>query len=74
MSEWRPIETAPKDGSHVLLHCDFGETGRQITVARWCDDPSPAGPYGKFCWREMQDSSIAEQIPTHWMPLPEPPK
>jgi hypothetical protein len=70
MSEWQTIETAPTDGVYVLLCCDFGEGRREITVARWCDSPAPAGPFGRFMWRELQDSSIAENVPTHWMPLP----
>lgn len=66
---WRPIETAPRDGTNILLLCDFGDR-REMTIARWSDNPLPAGPFGKFMWREMQDSTVAEKVPTHWQPLP----
>lgn len=69
---WQPIDSAPKDGTNVMLLCVFDDR-REITIARWCDTPAPAGPFGKFCWREMQDSTVAEQVPSHWMPLPEMP-
>lgn len=71
--EWQPIDTAPKDGTNIILCCNFDDR-IELTIARWCDNPAPAGPFGRFMWREMQDSTIAEQVPTHWMPLPEPPK
>ena len=65
--EWRPIETAPKDGSRLLGK--IGDwTGFQFYWdahhSEWalCDAPLTFSPaqYG--------------QDPTHWMPLPEPPK
>jgi hypothetical protein len=74
MASWEPIETAPKDGTGVLLWCDFGDTGTEMVAARWIDNPAPAGPFGKFAWRDYQDGAVAEQIATHWMPLPEPPE
>lgn len=59
---WRPIITAPQDGTVVLLcisHIPVTITGRwDKEMARW---------------HEMRSDFIAEQI-THWMPLPEPPK
>lgn len=67
--EWQPIATAPKDGTRILVVCEFAGK-RDVTVVRWCDSPAPAGPFGRFTWREMQDSALAERIPTHWMPIP----
>lgn len=60
--EWRPIETAPKDGSSVL----GWRTDRQQMIVFWffngnwhCD--------ASYHWHGMLP-------PTHWMPLPSPPK
>lgn len=59
MSEWKPIETAPKDGKEVLA-CFVGQFSRHIVfVAHANQDGVHAPGYGK---------------PSHWMPLPEPPK
>ncbi|MGI9292383.1 MAG: DUF551 domain-containing protein [Pseudomonadales bacterium] len=64
MTDWQPIETAPKDGTWVLLGgCEFGYI---IQTARWYD-------WGVQGW-EWGDYSNRGFKPTHWMPLPEPPK
>lgn len=69
MSEWRPIETAPKDGTWVLV-CGNGwdvqmawfALNRRINKAYWKNS------------LEWDDYDLADKHPTHWMPLPEPPK
>lgn len=55
---WQPIETAPKDGTLVLLF----EDGVQY-IAHWAET---AG--GQF----FNDAEY-QHNPTHWMPLPTPP-
>lgn len=64
-SGWQPIETAPKDGSFILLLTPYG-----IIQGHWNDD----------CWNQNVCDSTYEMAcavisadPTHWMPLPEPP-
>ena len=77
MSEWQPIETAPKDGSYILIagegrvtigfyHEDKGKTLIADAKPYWQD-------YDRSYWDrfETDDSWFA---PTHWMPLPEPPQ
>lgn len=65
MTDWKPIETAPKDGAWLLL---FGRHSRHavnaMIVCRWCGD----------CWESSDDGYGAYILPTHWMPLPPPPK
>jgi hypothetical protein len=63
---WRPIETAPLDGTHILV---AGPDG--VDVGWRCD--------ASDCWRRPHtaeyDNDFARiAAPTHWMPLPEPPK
>lgn len=66
--EWRPIETAPKDGTRVLLAKFVGHPVHPTALwwatlghwsakwNNWNDNVEPAGLAG----------------PTHWMPLPAP--
>lgn len=73
MSEWQPIETAPRDGTKVLLIVvgyepavgayyergwDYQEEGDFVQEAHYTEWCETTGP-----WE-----------PTHWMPLPAPPK
>ena len=63
--EWQPIETAPKDGLYDILVSE----GLGVYMATW----SRLGPLPntKFGWVTNTGFQIE---PTHWMPLPEPPK
>jgi hypothetical protein len=65
--EWQPIETAPKDGTRVLV-CDTG-IDRWVCSARAV---SVGADSHEVVWLDDADSFIDEQ-PTHWMPLPTPP-
>ena len=63
MTKWQPIETAPKDGTHILGYAD-GE----MTVVYW---------FSEECWQITVSGLHAddgEWWPTHWMLLPEAPK
>ena len=62
MSEWRPIITAPKDGSEVLL---YGQDG-SVAISCWFK------AHNFSAWIGYDNRKAAK--PTHWMPLPEPPK
>lgn len=68
---WQPIETAPKDGTWVLLYdpsCDISRGGR-IGVGSYEDD------FGDGSWIFDDTGSIPwEPFPTHWMPLPPKPE
>jgi hypothetical protein len=80
-SEWQPIDTAPKDGTKILAYhkCDYlystGErkTFECIEIVRWGEVMQWDNPEDEYDW--MTGSNFDEQInPTHWMPLPKPPK
>lgn len=64
--EWQPIETAPRDGTPIL--------GYDNGIIRVCV-PKLFGPR----WEWFRDDIIVPNNtwsiePSHWMPLPEPPK
>jgi hypothetical protein len=65
---WRLVETAPKDGTWILLGWFelSGQTMREVafwhsTKKVWCQTHRA---FGKEIYQQ----------PTHWMPLPEPPR
>ncbi|BDU72688.1 hypothetical protein METEAL_18620 [Mesoterricola silvestris] len=69
MSEWRHIESAPRDGSILIGRGSFGEDGDDAMLAtamrsqngQWLRDPDGSG-FKVPCF------------PTHWMHMPTPPK
>ena len=66
MTEWQPIETAPKNGELILLSPAFD---RPYAIGRW------AWEYGDGLWfMDSVGTLCGIWKPTHWMPLPEPPK
>jgi hypothetical protein len=64
--EWQPIETAPKDGSEVLV-CGWNVCGgvkkQVVRVGRWSSN----------CW-QTGHAYNGFMYTTHWMPLPDPPE
>jgi len=60
-NDWRPIETAPHDGTAVLLLLDH-----EIFIG-YFDAGSTREPPG---WREQQEGMRAFPAPILWMPLP----
>jgi len=59
--DWQPIETAPKDGYPLLVYVQTKNGEKWIDVCR----------YAESSW--FSGMSIIK-YPTHWMPLPAPPK
>ena len=68
LMDWQPIETAPKDGRWVLV---CGGNWRVI-MAWYALNPRIDRAYWKVS-DEWDDYELADDQPTHWMPLPEPP-
>lgn len=75
MSEWQPIETAPKDGTMVVLHWDW----EPLTVVGYfgaSTNQPPGDDPERETWRVHWDEATLDggfDEPTHWMPLPSPP-
>ena len=75
---WQPIETAPKDGTAVLLYGLW-----QGEINGIADEPTTDIGYwaggssdepGNDWWRiSTGDAYACWMRATHWMPLPEPP-
>jgi hypothetical protein len=68
---WMPVETAPKDGSDILLWLPAPWDG--VRLAGWC-------PRWE-CWIEGEVDNfdnerygIGSAVPSHWMPCPAAPK
>lgn len=83
MSEWRPIKTAPKDGTpmdvwHVCIDPKWRPEGEECRFAdvEWCVTEDGEG------WAQYSDTWAAMILlpgaphyqVTHWMPIPGPPK
>lgn len=73
MSEWQPIDSAPKDQRLLLFYP--GQLGGWI-CGHWDDDKyaKNSRPY----WRNDRTIYMGVKMcrrhpPTHWMPLPPPP-
>lgn len=73
--DWRSIETAPKDGTSVLL-CDADEPrGAVFVIGYWGRElgyPSVSEPSWRVRWDESDFGGGYDA--THWMPLPLPPR
>ncbi len=83
--EWQPIETAPKDGTEILL-CEvvkwnqgtYDEQGKCMSIPR-IDYIHHVAAYIDVEWFVAEKGAgyeyqaIIMENPTHWMPLPPPP-
>ena len=102
MSEWQPIETAPKDGTPILGWCvhsadpyyldgvnrltiygghteGLGHVIDGPNIIQWggsFDDSTwdEPGSWMPDWWFQYGSGFEVTANPTHWMPLPEPPR
>ena len=66
--QWQPIETAPRDGTYILLGWFLeGGGGGHPEVAFWHSTKQ------LWCSSRLLNAE-GYYSPTHWQPLPEPPK
>jgi hypothetical protein len=62
MMQWKPIETAPKDGSPF------------IGLWAWCDQSHEVRTWwNDGRWESPFETEESDSFPTFWVPLPEPP-
>lgn len=73
MSEWKPIESAPKDGTVI----DVWGHGRRFANVRWTHWLEPEWQIWEIEHTYAADGSAhwdhPHITPTHWMPQPPPP-
>ena len=87
MADWKPIETAPRDGTSIQARIPgngednviawqvdaFLDSDEQ-TVGGWAftsEQEPPECWTDGVCWGVNEDGAASVQ-PTHWQPLPEP--
>lgn len=74
MTDWRPIETAAKDGESILGYCEKEEL---FEVIFWCNYEDDGTSWCSQVWGQKKGwNTNSREIfdATHWMPLPKPPK
>jgi hypothetical protein len=85
MSEWQPIDSAPKDGARFIGYGNPTSGHDAMAQETYWQDygkgslafddfKNGKGPKGAFWWSEPVHNWTHSWKPTHWMPLPEPPK
>lgn len=70
MTDWQPIETAPKNGDWLwgLCSVDGDASNWLMCIIFWEEWPEEGAPG----WYLMAAAEDAKHVftPTHWMPLP----
>lgn len=71
LSGWQPIESAPKDGTFVLINEMYSESPvvAQFESGRWWVRADYFESYGDYTMVDKE----SEGYFTHWQPLPTPP-
>jgi Protein of unknown function (DUF551) len=77
--EWRPIDTAPKDGTYFLVLCERykDEAGPDIFQAVYEEEFFDEWEFNLYVPMPSDKRGTYEPLyrdATHWMPLPAPPK
>ncbi len=72
MNEWKPIKTAPRDGTPILVfngpNYSFGTEPNQVGVAIWRKQEVTEGR-ATWCAQDCRHG-VTTYKPTHWMSLP----
>ena len=66
MNKWQLIETAPKDGTLILIYCPEELYENTHTASH--------GQGNKWLSNGCVDGWMTFDDPSHWMPLPPPPE
>lgn len=66
---WQPIETAPRDGTDILVCVTYNGPAGEWETAQWVDWARDDLVWPNY-WRHIE----IPFPPTHWQPLPAPPE
>lgn len=69
--EWKTIDSAPRDGTKILV-CYIKSPSLGVKLVSW--QKSVFGDPTDFRFYEGKASDGYDHFPTHWMPLPPPPE
>lgn len=69
MSEWQDIETAPKDGTRILIVV----SGSYVMEASWHSDWYGDDTISGFMGANLDEEYGSFVQASHWQPLPPPP-
>lgn len=83
MSKWLPIETAPKDGTSIIVYYVFAEQPI-VHIAfwdegeYWADQKFPNQDEARGWWSYTRGSVTQEKLdehrtPLYWIPIPDTP-
>lgn len=70
---WQPIETAPRDGTVILIFRDRKGI-EEVYPARWAYSLDPEYPWQILCEEHGDNALPDDGYITSWRPLPKPPK
>ncbi len=65
---WMDIKDAPKDGTEILAY--WSESAVYSIIAWYANKDDKDGGY----WLDETEEGLLLTLPTHWMPLPQPPE
>lgn len=71
-SPWQPIETAPTDGTEVLLYRAKKTSSKNAIWPNVTIKARLSSGHYRNGW--LWGGHVRDTDPTHWMPLPAPPK
>jgi len=72
--DWQPFETAPRDGTEILVYRE--DAG--VFTAHYVEEDAHLSSYlnppeGDFYWFSATGEDLTNDMPTHWRPLPDGP-
>lgn len=72
---WQPIETAPQDGSFILLYRPDAPDWARVAIGSYNDQHGnkKPKPYWELHFRWSNIIMCRNWQPTHWMPRPQAP-
>lgn len=66
---WQPIETAPRDGTWIMLFAERAEPS--VSFGYYDDQPFMPDDDEPWGWAFIEADGMPSRVaPTHWMPLP----